>query len=56
MRMLFQAGITEIYVENIYGDFQRNCSMKDLKLTVTTIGEFSRIDLEPKRMQHDSEK
>lgn len=53
MRKLYQAGITEVYVKTFYGDFAENCSMKDLKLTVTTIGEFSRITLEPKRAKND---
>ena len=49
MRTLYQAGIKEIYVKGFYVDFTRCSSMKDLKLTVTSIGEFSRIELEPKK-------
>ncbi len=48
-RMLYQAGIRDIYIKNFYRDFEENQAMKDLELTVTTIGEFSRITLEPKR-------
>jgi dCMP deaminase len=49
MRSLYQAGIKEIYVKGFYADFTKCSSMKDLKLTVTSIGEFSRIELEPKK-------
>lgn len=47
MRMLYQAGITEVYVAGFYSDFQQCSSMLDLKLTVTTIGQFSKITVEP---------
>ncbi len=55
-RKLFQAGITEIYVRGFYADFKESSDMKDLKLTVTSIGEFSKITLEPKRNESDAKK
>lgn len=49
MRMLYQAGITEVYVKGFYGDFEQSASMLDLSLSVTTQGEFSKIEIKPKR-------
>jgi dCMP deaminase len=49
MRMLYQAGITEIYVKGFYSDFDRCSAMLDLSLFVTTQGEFSKIEIKPKR-------
>jgi dCMP deaminase len=47
MRMLYQAGIREVYVKGFYSDFDRCSSMLDLSLSVTTIGEFSKITIKP---------
>lgn len=49
MRMLYQAGITKVYVRGFYSDFKECSSMLDLNLAVTTIGEFSIIEIHPKR-------
>lgn len=49
MRMLFQAGIKEIYVKSFYSDYQQCSTMKDLDIEVTNINEFSNIRLQPKR-------
>lgn len=49
MRMLYQAGIKEVYVKGFYSDFAQCSSMLDLFLDVTTQGEFSRIEIKPKR-------
>lgn len=49
MRTLYQSGITKVYVKGFYSDFDQCSNMLDLKLTVTSIGEFSMIQLEPKR-------
>lgn len=49
MRMLYQAGISEVYVKGFYGDFDQSAAMKDLDLSVTTQGEFSKIEIKPKR-------
>lgn len=49
MRMLYQAGITEVYVKGFYSDFEQCSNMLDLSLSVTTQGEFSRIEIKPKR-------
>lgn len=51
MRMLYQAGIKEIYVKGFYSDFQQCSSMLDLSLDVTTQGEFSKIEIKPKRVE-----
>lgn len=49
MRALYQAGISEVYVKGFYTDFEKCSSMLDLSLSVTTLGEFSRIEIKPKR-------
>lgn len=49
MRMLYQAGIKEIYVKGFYSDFEKCSSMMDLTLDVTSIGEFSRISVNPRK-------
>ena len=49
MRMLYQAGIKEIYVKGFYSDFEQCSNMLDLDLTVTNQDEFSRIEIKPKR-------
>lgn len=50
MRMIYQAGIKEIYIKSFYSDYAQCSNMNDLKITVTSIGEFSKIVLEPKRV------
>lgn len=50
MRMLYQAGIKEIYVKGFYSDFEQCASMMDLTLEVTTLHQFSRIEIKPKRI------
>jgi len=52
MRMLYQAGINEIYIKDFYSDFKTCSSMLDLSLEVTTLGEFSKIEINPKRIDH----
>lgn len=47
MRMLYQAGISDIYVNGFYSDFEQCSSMKDLTLTVTKLGLFSKISIKP---------
>lgn len=47
MRCLYQCGITEIYVKGFYSDFEECSSMLDLNLKVTTIGDFSKIEMTP---------
>jgi dCMP deaminase len=49
MRALYQAGISEVYVKGFYSDFEKCSNMLDLSLSVTTLGEFSRIEMKPKR-------
>jgi dCMP deaminase len=49
VRMLYQAGIKEVYVKGFYADFDASVAMLDLDLSVTSLGEFSRIELKPKR-------
>lgn len=50
MRMIYQTGIKEIYIKSFYTDYAECSSMNDLKITVTNVGEFSKITLEPKRV------
>lgn len=49
MRMLYQAGIKEVYVKGFYSDYEQCSSMLDLNMCVTSLGDFSRIQMEPKR-------
>jgi dCMP deaminase len=49
MRMLYQAGITEIYVKDFYSDFEKCSNMLDLKLTVSKIENHVKIDIEPNK-------
>lgn len=51
MRAIYQTGITQVYVKGFYSDFEKCSSMADLTLMVTTLGEFSRIEIKPKRHQ-----
>lgn len=48
MRMLWQAGISEVYVKGFYSDFETCAGMKDLNLEVTSIAEFVKITIKPK--------
>lgn len=50
MRMICQTGIKEIYIKSFYTDYEQCSNMDDLKITVTNVGEFSKITLEPKRV------
>lgn len=50
MRMIYQAGIKEIYIKSFYTDYEQCASMNDLKILITNVGEFSKITLEPKRV------
>lgn len=54
VRALYQAGIKEVYVKDFYTDFIQNSNMLDLSLSVTTIGEFSKIEIKPKRNSEKS--
>ena len=45
MRALYQAGINEIYYRDTYRDFDKNLTMKDLIITLTNMGEYTKIDL-----------
>lgn len=49
MRFLYQCGVDEIYVKGFYSDFEKCSSMLDLQMSVTSIGEFSRISINPRK-------
>jgi dCMP deaminase len=49
MRMLYQAGIKEVYVRGFYSDFEKCSNMMDLTLDVTPIGDFSKITVTPRK-------
>ena len=46
-RILFQAGIDTIYFKDTYHDFHQNLAMPDLKITLTTVGKYSKMTIEP---------
>lgn len=47
MRAMYQAGISTIYFKEEYKDFQSQLNQKDLRINLSKVKEFSRIDLEP---------
>lgn len=47
MRAMFQAGISTIYFKEEYRDFKTQLRQKDLKINLSKVKEFSKIDLEP---------
>lgn len=49
MRILYQAGIKEIYVNGFYSDFETCSTMLDLSLEVTQVGDFSKIVITPRK-------
>ena len=48
MRILYQSGIRTIVFKDKYRDFDKQKEMLDLNLTLTQIGNFVKIVLEPK--------
>ena len=50
MRLLYQSGISEVYVKGFYSDFQQCSSMLDLQLEVTSIDEYSKITIKPNKI------
>ena len=47
-RMLYQAGITEIYTKSLYKDFGQNQEMLDLCIEVSPYEDFFKLDLYPR--------
>lgn len=47
IRMLWQAGISEIFCENFYSDFEKSQSLGDLNIRSTKIGKYTKIEIEP---------
>ena len=48
MRALFQCNVKEIYFKDKYKDFDEQVKMEDLKVTLTNVGNYGKIELEPK--------
>ena len=46
LRSLFQAGITTIYFETKYRDFEQQIIMKDLLINLTQVGKYYKLELE----------
>ena len=46
LRSLYQSGITEIYFKEKYRDFDKQLNMLDLKINLTKVGTYYKIDLE----------
>ena len=46
LRVLWQCGIRTVYFREEYKDFKKQLQMKDLRLNLTKVGKFVRIDLE----------
>jgi dCMP deaminase len=49
MRLLYQAGVNEIYYKDTYRDFAQNLQMKDLLIVLTNMGEYTKINLRSKK-------
>jgi dCMP deaminase len=45
MRTLYQAGIKTIYFKDTYRDFIKNLGMRDLIITLTNVGKYTKIEL-----------
>ncbi len=45
LRVLWQASIDTIYFRDTYHDFNENINMEDLKVTLTKVGKYSKIQL-----------
>lgn len=45
LRAMHQAGIDEVYYRDTYRDFQKNLKMKDLIITLTNMGEYTKINI-----------
>lgn len=48
VRMLWQAGISEIYFKDKYKDFEESANMLDLEIATIEIGQFFKMNLSPK--------
>lgn len=48
LRFLYQCGITTIYCKELYSDFENNCNMKDIKISLTVFKNIYIIKLTPK--------
>ena len=48
LRALWQSGISTIYFQDKYRDFDHQISMKDLQINLQKVGKYYRIDLEAK--------
>lgn len=47
LRMLWQAGIDEIYFKDVYKDFETSVNMGDLIVETGKIGEYTKISISP---------
>lgn len=47
IRMLWQAGISEIFCEKLYSDFAASQAMGDLNLKCISVGKYIKIEIEP---------
>lgn len=49
LRLIYQCGIKTVYFKEKYRDFQDNMNMKDLSVSLYSVGEFFKIEIEPAR-------
>lgn len=49
MRWMYQAGISTIFIKDVYADFDKNLQMKDIKISQAEVGEFLVLKLEPRK-------
>jgi len=49
IRLLWQAGISEIYFKDTYRDFDESRAMLDLDIQVTPVFDYFKLDIRPKR-------
>jgi dCMP deaminase len=48
LRAMYQTGVKTIYFKDKYRDFDDQITMKDLKINLSQIGRYHKIELEPK--------
>lgn len=53
MRALYQSGITEIYFDDEYKDFNKQISMKDIQVDTEELFGYTKIKLSPKRFRYE---
>lgn len=45
LRALYQSGIDTVYFRDTYKDFHKNLNMKDLNITLTKVGDYTKLEM-----------